>query len=59
MTFQVTYEMRPNGAMVYTVDAPTKDEARKESDKWFRIECGNFKLKKVIVREIKSDKGAM
>lgn len=48
--FQVEYTMKPRGSIVYNVEAPTKEEARRIADGWYAIECKGYAVKKVTVK---------
>lgn len=49
--FEVTYELKPRGAMSYVInDAKDAVDARRIADHWFSIECSGSKVKKVTVK---------
>lgn len=52
--FSVTYELKPHGAIVYTVNASDVTDARRQADRHFAIECAGYKVRKVIVKESRS-----
>jgi len=57
--FEVTYELKPRGAMSYIIsDAKDAVDARRIADSWFswfRIECGREKVRKVTVKAKKPE----
>ena len=53
MKFKVTYELKPNGAMSYEVEATDAKDARQRTDAWQRVQAPSIKLRKVTVKEIK------
>ena len=49
-TFKVEYAMKPNGSILYTVEAENKESARRITDRWYAIECAGYPIKKVTVK---------
>ena len=50
--FQVTYTFKRPPCMVYNVNAPTAEDARKVADSYVRIEAAGQPIKKVTVRKV-------
>lgn len=54
LKFEVTYNLKQKGAMVYYVEAADATAARQTADRWFNIERGTYTAKNVKVRKIEA-----
>jgi hypothetical protein len=54
LKFEVTYNLKQKGAMVYFVEAADAAAARRTADSWFNIERGSYTAKNVKVRQVKA-----
>ena len=54
LKFEVTYNLKQQGAMVYFVEATDATAARRTADRWFNIERGTYTAKNVKIRQVQA-----
>ena len=52
LKFEVTYNLKQKGAMVYYIEAADATAARRTADRWFNIERGTCTAKNVKIRQV-------